>query len=125
MTKQTGANTVQVCNDLREELGRISETLPSDVKIEPIYDSSEEIKNAINSLEESILYALVFVVLVVLVFLGKWRATIIIGLTIPISLVVAFIYLMLSGSSLNIISLFPLRSDWYGGGCCYRSSRKH
>ena len=108
VTKQTGANTVQVCSDLREELGRISETLPSDVKIEPIYDSSEEIKNAINSLEESILYALVFVVLVVLVFLGKWRATIIIGLTIPISLVVAFIYLMLSGSSLNIISLSSL-----------------
>ena len=108
VTKQTGANTVQVCSDLREELGRISETLPSDVKIEPIYDSSEEIKNAINSLEESILYALVFVVLVVLVFLGKWRATIIIGLTIPISLVVAFIYLMLNGSSLNIISLSSL-----------------
>jgi HAE1 family hydrophobic/amphiphilic exporter-1 len=51
---------------------------------------------------------LLFVVLVVFIFLGKWRATFIIGLTIPIALIVAFIYLALTGSSLNIISLCSL-----------------
>ena len=108
IAKQTGANTVQVCRDVRKELVNIQKQLPTDVKIEKIYDSSENIQNSINSLEESVLYALLFVVLVVLFFLGKWRATLIIGITIPIALIVAFIYLGLADSSLNIISLCSL-----------------
>ena len=108
IAKQTGANTVQVCRDVRKELARIQKQMPSDVKIEKIYDLSENIQNSINSLEESVLYALLFVVLVVLFFLGKWRATIIIGITIPIALIVAFIYLGVADSSLNIISLCSL-----------------
>ncbi|MBR1481166.1 MAG: efflux RND transporter permease subunit [Paludibacteraceae bacterium] len=108
IAKQTGANTVQVCRDVRAELAKIQKQLPTDVRIEKIYDSSENIQNSINSLEESVLYALLFVVLVVLFFLGKWRATIIIGITIPIALIVAFIYLGLADSSLNIISLCSL-----------------
>ena len=106
--KQSGANTVQIASDVRKELARIEKTLPPDIKIEQIYDSSSEIENAIDGLLESIMYALLFVVLVVLFFLGKWRATIIIGITIPISLLVAFIYLKLVDSSLNIISLCSL-----------------
>ncbi len=108
VAKKSGSNTVQVCKDVRKELARIEKTLPSDVQIKMIYDSSEEIENAISSLEESILYALLFVVLVVFFFLGKWRATLIIGITIPIALIVAFVYLMLTDSSLNIISLSAL-----------------
>ncbi|MBQ6298806.1 MAG: efflux RND transporter permease subunit [Bacteroidales bacterium] len=108
VAKKSGSNTVQVCKDVRKELARIQRSLPSDVEIKMIYDSSEEIENAIGSLEESILYALLFVVLVVFFFLGKWRATLIIGLTIPIALIVAFVYLMLTDSSLNIISLSAL-----------------
>jgi len=108
VAKQTGANTVEICRDLRKELARIQKQLPSDVKIEKIYDSSENIQNSINSLEESVMYALLFVVLVVLFFLGKWRATLIIGITIPIALIVAFIYLGVADSSLNIISLCSL-----------------
>ena len=57
---------------------------------------------------ESVGYALLFVVLVVLFFLGKWRASLIISVTIPISLLVAFIYLLMTDSSLNIISLCSL-----------------
>ena len=108
VAKKSGSNTVQVCKDVRKELARIQRSLPSDVEIKMIYDSSEEIEDAISSLEESILYALLFVVLVVFFFLGKWRATLIIGLTIPIALIVAFVYLMLTNSSLNIISLSAL-----------------
>jgi HAE1 family hydrophobic/amphiphilic exporter-1 len=54
------------------------------------------------------MWAFLFVVLVVLVFLGRWRATVIIILTIPISLIVAFLYLYFAGSSLNVISLSSL-----------------
>ncbi len=108
IAKQTGANTVQICKDVRKKLAEIQKQLPSDVKIEKIYDLSETIQNSINSLEESVMYALLFVVLVVLFFLGRWRATLIIGITIPIALIVAFIYLGVADSSLNIISLCSL-----------------
>ena len=108
IAKQTGANTVKICHQVRDELAKIQKQLPSDVKIEKIYDLSETIQNSINSLEESVMYALLFVVLVVLFFLGKWRATLIIGITIPIALIVAFIYLGVADSSLNIISLCSL-----------------
>ena len=108
ITKQTGGNTVKICKELTEELAKIEKRLPSDIKFEVIYDSSDEIKNSIDSLKESIFYALLFVVLVVLLFLGRWRATFIIGITIPIALIVAFIYLFLTGSSINIISLCSL-----------------
>ena len=108
IAKKSGSNTVQVCKDVRKELAKIQKRLPSDVEVALIYDSSEEIQDSINSLSESIFYALLFVVLVVLFFLGDWRSTLIISLTIPISLIVAFIYLMVTNSSLNIISLSAL-----------------
>ena len=108
VAKQSGSNTVQVCEDVDKALKKIQKQLPTDVKIQEIYNSADNIRNSINSLEESVLYALLFVVLVVLFFLGKWRATLIISLTIPISLIVAFIYLKMADSSINIISLCSL-----------------
>lgn len=108
ISKKSGANTVQVNKDVRKEIEKIKKNLPSDIEMGIIYDSSEEIQNSINSLKESILYALLFVVLVVFFFLGKWRSTFIIAVTIPISLIVSFIYLLFVGSSLNIISLSSL-----------------
>lgn len=108
ITKQTGANTVAIARQVKKKMEAIQETLPPDIKVYSINDGSEEIVNAINGLSESIFYALLFVVLVVFVFLGNWRSTLIIALTIPISLVTAFIYLLITDSSLNIISLASL-----------------
>ena len=108
ITKQTGANTVAIARQVKQKMAEIEKTLPPDIKIHTINDGSEEIVNAINGLAESIFYALLFVVLVVLVFLGNWRSTLIIALTIPISLVTSFIYLLITDSSLNIISLASL-----------------
>ena len=106
--KQTGANTVQIIEDVQAKLEDIIPTLPSDCKVETIFESSREIKDAINSLAETIMYAFIFVILVVMIFLGRWRATFIICLTIPISLICSFIYLFAVGSTLNIISLSAL-----------------
>ena len=108
ITKQTGANTVAIAREVKAEMEKIQKTLPPDIEVTLINDGSDNIINAINGLTESIFYALLFVVLVVLVFLGNWRSTLIIALTIPISLVTSFIYLMLADSSLNIISLASL-----------------
>lgn len=106
--KQSGGNTVQVTREVQKSLAQLTKELPPDVKIEKLFDSSSFIKDSINNLTETLMYAAIFVILVVLFFLGRWRATFIIILTIPISLIVAFIYLFVSGASINIISLTSL-----------------
>ena len=106
--KQSGANTVGVAREVRESLEELKKSLPADVTIEKIMDSSEFIQGSIKNLTSSLLYAAIAVVLVILFFLGRWRATFIVILTIPISLIVAFIYLRISGNSINIISLSSL-----------------
>jgi HAE1 family hydrophobic/amphiphilic exporter-1 len=106
--KQSGGNTVKVTKEIEESLASLTKDLPSDVKIEKLFDSATFIKDSISNLTETLLYAAIFVVLVVLFFLGRWRATVIIIVTIPISLVVAFIYLFVTGASVNIISLTSL-----------------
>jgi len=106
--KQSGANTVQIAKAVLKMLPEIQKSLPSDVKISVINDTSDNIIRTIDSLAETVIYALLFVMIVVLFFLGRWRATVIIILTIPISLISAFIYLGLTGGTLNIISLSSL-----------------
>lgn len=106
--KQSGSNTVEIAEEVNKALPELQKNLPSDVKIEIIMDTSDNIKQTISGLVETVMYAFIFVMLVVLAFLGRWRATLIIILTIPISLVAAFIYLGFTGGSLNIISLSSL-----------------
>ncbi len=106
--KQSGANSVEISNKVLEMVPSLQKRLPSDVKLGVIVDTSDNIRNTINSLVETVLYALLFVVIVVFSFLGRWRATIIICITIPISLIASFIYLAATGTSLNIISLSSL-----------------
>lgn len=106
--KQSGGNTVKVTKEIEKALLTLEKDLPSDVKIEKMFDSATFIKDSVNNLTETLLYAGIFVILVVLFFLGRWRATLIIIVTIPISLVVAFIYLFITGESVNIISLTSL-----------------
>jgi len=106
--KQSGANTVKIAREFNERLAELESTLPSDVKILNVFDSSEFIKGSINNLTKTLMFALLFVTLVVLFFLGRWRATFIVVLTIPISLIVAFIFLHITDSTINIISLSAL-----------------
>lgn len=106
--KQTGANTVDIANAVKELLPQYQNNLPPDIQIETVMDTSDSVKTSINSLLETILIALVIVGFIVLFFLGKWRATIIIMVAIPISLIGSFIYLYLTGNTINIISLSAL-----------------
>ena len=103
--KQTGANSVQIAQDVKKMLPTLQKQLPTDVKLGVIVDTSDNILDTINSLTETILYAILFVVIVVFVFLGRWRATLIICITIPMSLIASFIYLLIADGSLNMISL--------------------
>lgn len=106
--KQSGANSVEISGKVLKMLPQLQKRLPSDVKLDVIVDTSDNIRNTIRSLVETVLYALLFVVIVVFTFLGRWRATLIITITIPISLIASFIYLAITGNSLNIVSLSAL-----------------
>lgn len=107
--KQTGANTVAIVKKVKKMMDEdIMPSLPPDIKAQIIYDSAQTIQNSIDGLSEAVMLAFVFVALVVMFFLGRWRATLIIVLSIPISLICAFIYLFVADSSINIISLASL-----------------
>ncbi len=106
--KQSGANSVEIANKINEMLPSLQKTLPPDIKMHTIFDTSESIINTIKSLQQSIIIILALVILVVMLFLGRWRATFIIAVTIPVSLIAAFIYLLVSGNTLNVISLSSL-----------------
>ena len=103
--KQSGGNSVNIADAVREKLPELQKRLPSDIEIGIIQDTSDNIKMTVKALGETIAYALVFVMLIVFIFLGRWRATVIIGITIPFSLIASFIYLLISDGSLNVISL--------------------
>ena len=106
--KQSGANTVNVIRNVKKKLADIQKELPSDIEITTIIDSSDNIINTINSLKETILITFIVVMLVVFIFLGRWRATFIIVLSIPIALLASLVYLLATGNSLNIISMSAL-----------------
>ena len=103
--KQSGANSVAISNKVVEMLPTLRKNLPSDVNLDVMINTSDNILNTIDTLTETITFALLFVVIVVFVFLGRWRATLIISITIPMSLIASFIYLYATDGSLNIISL--------------------
>ena len=106
--KQSGANSVQISDKVLSMLPSLQKRLPSDVELGIIVDTSDNIRNTIDSLVETVMYALLFVIVVVFLFLGRWRATLIITITIPISLIASFIYLYATGNTLNIVSLSAL-----------------
>lgn len=106
--KQTGANSVEISNRVKKILPSIQKNLPTDVKLDVIVDTSDNIRNTIASLGGTIRDALIFVGLVVFIFLGRWRSAVIILITIPLSLVASFIYLAIADSTLNIISMSAL-----------------
>ena len=106
--KQADANTVNVIKGVQKEMEKIKKTLPSDINITTVVDGSENIINTLNSLKETIVLTFLIVMLVVYLFLGRWRATFIIVLAIPVSLLASLMYLWATGNTLNIVSMSAL-----------------
>ncbi len=106
--KQSDANAVTVAEKIKEKLKKIKSTLPPDVKVDVLMDTSVNTISAVNNLTETILFALLFVIIVVMFFMGRWRATLIVAISIPISLIAGFIYMYLSGGTINVITLSSL-----------------
>jgi len=106
--KQTGTNTVEVATRVKKRLKALESNLPADIKVNMIFDSSKDIVDALNTLKSSLWFGIVLVIFVVWFFLRQFAGSLIIALTIPFSLLIAFIYLFLSGKTINVISLSSL-----------------
>ena len=106
--KQSGYNTVEVIRKVKKEMARLERTLPADIQITTVVDNSSNILRTINSLKETILITFLVVMLVVFLFLGRLKGTLIVVLSIPIALLASLLYLFATGNTLNIISMSAL-----------------
>ncbi len=103
-----GANTVEICNSIYKTIDELSKTLPDSLKLDIMMDSSTFINESMDEVEFTILLTSLIVILIIFVFLGDFKATLIPCVTIPVSLIGTFIALKALGMSLNLLTLFAL-----------------
>ncbi|MBT0585312.1 efflux RND transporter permease subunit [Alteromonas oceanisediminis] len=106
--KQSKANTLEVARSAREAIERIEETLPENIFIVPSYDSSVFIEESINEVYNTLGIAMLMVVIVIYVFLGNVKATLIPAITVPVALISAFTVMYVMGFSINLLTLLAL-----------------
>jgi CzcA family heavy metal efflux pump len=103
--KNGGASTLDIVDNLRALLPRASQTLPADVKVTPLFDQSVFVKAAVKSVVAEAIIAALLTAAMVLLFLGNWRSTLIIAVTIPLSILASILVLQILGETLNLMTL--------------------
>ena len=103
-----GANTVEICENVHKVMDELAETMPDSLKLDVMLDSSIFITESMNEVEFTILLTSLIVILIIFVFLGDFKATLIPCVTIPVSLIGTFIALKVLGMSMNLLTLFAL-----------------
>ncbi|OFX24532.1 MAG: RND transporter [Anaeromyxobacter sp. RBG_16_69_14] len=106
--KQSGENTVAVVKAIRERLSQVERALPAGYRLNVVRDSSQTIQTQVAAVEEHLVLGALFAALVVLLFLGNVRSTVIAALAIPISIIGTFALMAYKGFTLNIITLLAL-----------------
>ncbi|SDB80873.1 hydrophobic/amphiphilic exporter-1, HAE1 family [Pelagirhabdus alkalitolerans] len=105
LMRQSGTNTVEVSDNVLDSMDEIEASLPGDVELDLVYDTSEFIRLSINSVVQNILLGGLFAILVLLLFLKSLRATIVIGVSIPIAIIATFSLIYFTGETLNILTM--------------------
>jgi multidrug efflux pump len=108
VVKQSNANTLEVAQAVKKELPNIEKSLPKGMKIQVAFDTSVFVEKSIEAVYQTMLEALVLVILVIFLFLRNVRATLIPFVTIPVSLIGAFIFLYAFNFSINVLTLLGL-----------------
>ncbi len=106
--KQSGANTVDVANRVRKKIEELKKQLPKDIKFIEFFDSSVFITRSLNNLSEAVVVGGIVVIFVILAFLRRFRSSMIIALSIPFSLIIAFFMFFLLDYTINMISMMSL-----------------
>ena len=102
------ANALQISADVRKTMAELKETFPEGIDYDIVYDPTVFVKDSIKSVIITLLEAVALVVLVVIIFLQTWRASIIPLLAVPVSIIGTFAIMLLLGFSINVLSLFGL-----------------
>ena len=102
------SNAIALSNDVRKAMGEIKKDFPDGVDYQIVYDPTRFVKQSIQAVIETLLIAIALVVLVVIVFLQTWRASIIPLAAVPVSIIGTFAFLLLLGFSINTLTLFGL-----------------
>ncbi len=108
IVKQSTANTLAVAEAAKAEMDRLNQTLPEGMKLHQSYDSSVFVRGAVHEVYRTLGLAIVLVVLVIFLFLGNWRATLVPAVVVPVSLIATFLALWVLGFSINILTLLAL-----------------
>ncbi|QGP91750.1 Swarming motility protein SwrC [Neomoorella glycerini] len=103
--KQTSGNTVQIAHAVKQTIRELQKELPPGVTLEPVVDQSRYIESAINGVYRDMLYGGLLAMLIIFIFLRHLRATLVIGLTIPISVITTFVLLYFGKMTLNMMTL--------------------
>ncbi len=103
--KNGGASTLDIVANLKALLPRVAQVLPPDVKVTPLFDQSVFVKAAVKGVVIEALIAAALTAAMVLLFLGNWRSTLIIALTIPLSILASILVLRMLGETLNLMTL--------------------
>jgi len=103
--KNGGASTLDIVSSLNALLPRVAETVPKEIKITPLFDQSVFVKAAVKGVVAEALIAAALTAAMVLLFLGNWRSTLIIALTIPLSILASILVLQMLGETLNLMTL--------------------
>ena len=108
VTKQSGSNSVTVANNVYEKIAQLEEILPSDISLQIIRDDTDSIRETISTLVESALEGLILAVVVLFVFLQNIKSTIIIGISIPLSIIITLLAMSFAGITLNMMTMTGL-----------------
>ena len=108
VTKQSGSNSVTVANNVYEKIAQLEEILPSDISLQIIRDDTDSIRETISTLVESALEGLILAVIVLFVFLQNIKSTIIIGISIPLSIIITLLAMSFAGITLNMMTMTGL-----------------
>jgi cobalt-zinc-cadmium resistance protein CzcA len=103
--KQYGGDTLEAISNVKDSLSRISEDLPAEIEIKPFYDQSNLIKKSIEHVEVSILEGALLIVLVMVFFMWHLRSSLIASLTMPFSILIAFVLMGIFGIKLTVMSI--------------------
>jgi multidrug efflux pump subunit AcrB len=103
--KNAGVSTLDIVSNIREVLPRATQILPPDIKVGTLFDQSVFVKAAVTGVVIEACIAAGLTALMVLLFLGNWRSTLIIGLTIPLSILASILVLFALGETLNLMTL--------------------
>ena len=106
--KQTGANTLDTYKSILEEIENVQKVLPKDVQISEVFNTADIIDETINNLASTVWWGALWVMFVVLIFLRNYRSSLIIIVTIPFSLIFAFIIIYIFDYTINVFSLMSL-----------------